>query len=181
MSGEGAAAILGIILLVYVIVMIVAIVLGVLNLIALWKLYEKAGEPGWSAIVPVYNFIQMIKIGTGEYKVLWAYLILWGAYMVLGIISGVLGGITEAMTDSSIMLSLISLVMSLIIMVTGIGMAVIGGYMSYMFSKSYGKNTTFCVLSIFFFPITNIIMGFDKTITYVGPKGVPKNGYPNYY
>lgn len=173
-------AILGVILLVYAIVMIVAIVLGVINIIALWKLFEKAGEPGWSAIVPVYNFVQMIKIATGEYKVLWAYLILWGAYMVLGFISGVIGGITEAMTDSSLMLSLISLVMSLIIMFMGIGMAVIAGYMSYMFSKSYGKSTTFCVLSIFFFPITNMIMGFDKTITYVGPKGVPKNSYSYY-
>lgn len=173
-------AILGVILLVYAIVMIVAIVLGVINIIALWKLFEKAGEPGWSAIVPVYNFVQMIKIATGEYKVLWAYLILWGAYMVLGFISGVIGGITEAMTDSSLLLSLISLVMSLIIMFMGIGMAVIAGYMSYMFSKSYGKSTTFCVLSIFFFPITNMIMGFDKTITYVGPKGVPKNSYSYY-
>lgn len=180
MSDE-AVAILGVILLVYAIVMIVAIVLGVMNIIALWKLYEKAGEPGWSAVVPVYNFVQMIKIATGEYKVLWAYLIMWGGYMVVSFISGVLGGIMEAMTDSSVLLSLFSLAMALIIMFMGIGMAVIAGYMSYMFSKSYGKSTTFCVLSIFFFPITNMIMGFDKTITYVGPKGVPQNSYPNYY
>lgn len=180
MSGEGAVAILGVILLVYAIVMIVSIILGVMNIIALWKLYEKAGEPGWSAIVPVYNFVQMIKIATGEYKVLWAYLITCGVYFVLGFISGVLGGIMEAMTDSSVMLALISLVMSLIIFLTGIVMAVIGGYICYMFPKSYGKSTTFCILSIFFFPITNMIMGFDKTITYVGPKGVPKNSYSYY-
>jgi len=29
---------------------------------AQWKLYVKAGEPGWAALVPVYNMIVMMKI-----------------------------------------------------------------------------------------------------------------------
>ncbi len=29
---------------------------------SLWKLYTKAGEPGWAAIVPIYNFITLLKI-----------------------------------------------------------------------------------------------------------------------
>jgi hypothetical protein len=38
-----------------------------LGLIALvvagwWKLFVKAGEPGWAAIVPIYNLIVLIKI-----------------------------------------------------------------------------------------------------------------------
>lgn len=27
-----------------------------------WKAYEKADQPGWAAIVPIYNFIVMCKI-----------------------------------------------------------------------------------------------------------------------
>src|ERR1700761_4491986 len=27
-----------------------------------WKIYEKAGQPGWAAIVPIYNIIVMLKI-----------------------------------------------------------------------------------------------------------------------
>jgi hypothetical protein len=27
-----------------------------------WKLYEKAGKPGWAAIIPVYNLYILIKI-----------------------------------------------------------------------------------------------------------------------
>jgi hypothetical protein len=27
-----------------------------------WKIFEKAGKPGWAAIVPVYNFIVMLEI-----------------------------------------------------------------------------------------------------------------------
>lgn len=28
----------------------------------LWKMFEKAGEPGWAAIVPVYNAVVLLKI-----------------------------------------------------------------------------------------------------------------------
>jgi hypothetical protein len=30
---------------------------------AMWKLFEKAGQPGWAAIVPIYNTYIMLKIG----------------------------------------------------------------------------------------------------------------------
>lgn len=40
-------------------------------IIAQWKLFEKAGEPGWAAIVPIYNMIVMMKIaGRPEWWVL---------------------------------------------------------------------------------------------------------------
>ena len=29
---------------------------------SLWKVFTKAGEPGWAAIIPIYNFIVMLKI-----------------------------------------------------------------------------------------------------------------------
>jgi hypothetical protein len=28
----------------------------------LWKVFTKAGEPGWAAIVPIYNMIVFLKI-----------------------------------------------------------------------------------------------------------------------
>jgi hypothetical protein len=30
---------------------------------AYWKVYEKAGQPGWAAIIPIYNIYIMTKIG----------------------------------------------------------------------------------------------------------------------
>lgn len=27
-----------------------------------WKLFEKAGQPGWAAIIPIYNIIVLLKI-----------------------------------------------------------------------------------------------------------------------
>jgi hypothetical protein len=30
---------------------------------AMWKVFEKAGQPGWAAIIPIYNLYIMTKIG----------------------------------------------------------------------------------------------------------------------
>ena len=37
--------------------------LGLLQLIGLWKVFVKAGQPGWAAIIPIYNLYVMTKIG----------------------------------------------------------------------------------------------------------------------
>jgi hypothetical protein len=34
----------------------------VLMIVAGWKIFEKAGQPGWAAIIPIYNIIVMLKI-----------------------------------------------------------------------------------------------------------------------
>lgn len=40
--------------------------IGVLTLIAWWKLFVKAGKPGWAAIVPFYNTYCMYDITFGN-------------------------------------------------------------------------------------------------------------------
>lgn len=34
----------------------------ILPYIGLWKLFEKAGQPGWKGVVPIYNAFEMIKL-----------------------------------------------------------------------------------------------------------------------
>ena len=36
--------------------------LVIISLVAQWRLYEKAGQPGIAAIVPIWNFIVFLKI-----------------------------------------------------------------------------------------------------------------------
>jgi len=38
------------------------IIIWVVMVIAHWKIYEKAGKPGWAAIVPIYNLIVLLEI-----------------------------------------------------------------------------------------------------------------------
>lgn len=42
----------------YLIILAIAIV----QIVALWKVFKKAGKPGWAAIVPFYNTIVMLDI-----------------------------------------------------------------------------------------------------------------------
>src|SRR5207247_3757401 len=41
---------------------VVWVALAILMIAALWKIFVKAGEPGWAAIVPIYNLIVILKI-----------------------------------------------------------------------------------------------------------------------
>jgi hypothetical protein len=44
------------------IVMVVYIALAILALAGMWKTFDKAGKPGWAAIIPIYNIIVMLEI-----------------------------------------------------------------------------------------------------------------------
>jgi Family of unknown function (DUF5684) len=36
--------------------------IGLLTLVSLWRVFTKAGQPGWAAIIPFYNFYVLCKI-----------------------------------------------------------------------------------------------------------------------
>ena len=42
--------------------MIVALALAVVLIIGLWKVYVKAGQPGWAVLIPFYNVYILLKI-----------------------------------------------------------------------------------------------------------------------
>jgi hypothetical protein len=41
---------------------IIGLVIGVVVLIGMWKVFAKAGQPGWACIVPFYNIYVLCKI-----------------------------------------------------------------------------------------------------------------------
>ena len=41
---------------------IITIVIAVLSIIAMWKIFTKAGKPGWASIIPVYNMVVLYQI-----------------------------------------------------------------------------------------------------------------------
>ncbi|MDO3626861.1 DUF5684 domain-containing protein [Mucilaginibacter sp. BT774] len=58
-NSAGAAA--GIIAIISAL-LIPIIIVSVIMIIAHWKIYEKAGKPGWAAIIPIYNIIVLLEI-----------------------------------------------------------------------------------------------------------------------
>lgn len=157
--------------IIFGIIMLVAVIFGIITIVAKWKLYEKAGEPGWSAIVPIYNVLQLVKIATGEYHLGIVWIILMGVNTICSSIQGITNFIAETSDGAGGMIALIGLPFSLISLAVCIGAAVLGGYLNYMFTKSYGQSDTMCVLSIFFAPIVFMIMAFGNDTQYIGPQG----------
>lgn len=41
---------------------IVLLFLLVLLIVSIWKIYEKAGQPGWACIVPIYSNLVLLQI-----------------------------------------------------------------------------------------------------------------------
>jgi hypothetical protein len=37
-------------------------IIGLIMVASLWKLYSKAGKPGWAAIIPIYNYVILLEI-----------------------------------------------------------------------------------------------------------------------
>jgi hypothetical protein len=42
--------------------LVIALVVSVVMIVSLWKLFEKAGKPGWACLIPIYSTIVMIEI-----------------------------------------------------------------------------------------------------------------------
>ncbi len=69
----------------WVIAALVAVQLAMMLLMiaAWWRIFEKAGEPGWAAIVPIYNALVMLKIAG---KPMW-----WILLMLIPLVGIVVG------------------------------------------------------------------------------------------
>jgi hypothetical protein len=148
---------------IYLWVAILSLIIGITTLIAWFKLFEKAGERGWKAIVPFYSFFVYCRIATGNCKLAGIYLILCFVYCVLTAIAS----ISESLL---LMLPLLAIYAAFI---------VIYSYINYQFGKAYGRGTAWCILMIFLANILTIVMAFDSNCKYVGPKGEPAT--PSYY
>jgi hypothetical protein len=68
-------------------VMFFALAIWVVSVIALWKMFEKAGIPGWKAIIPIYNYWLLFEMAG---KPGWWALVSLGAIIpVLGFIAAI--------------------------------------------------------------------------------------------
>ena len=69
-----------------VLVMIIQLVIFLVMLIAMWKVFTKAGKPGWAVLIPFYNAYVFLKIAgkPGWWLIL---LLIPGLNIIFGIIA----------------------------------------------------------------------------------------------
>ena len=61
------------------------IIILIPTVIGLWKVFEKAGKPGWAAIIPIYNVIVWLEIvGRPTWWIIWYFVPI--ANLIVGII-----------------------------------------------------------------------------------------------
>lgn len=42
--------------------LVFVLAIAVVMLISMWKIYSKAGQPGWAVLVPIYNLVVLLNI-----------------------------------------------------------------------------------------------------------------------
>lgn len=45
-----------------VVVVVVYVAIAVFYLASFWRIFTKAGQPGWAGLIPIYNYIVLMKI-----------------------------------------------------------------------------------------------------------------------
>ncbi len=127
----------------------------VLQVIAYWRIFTKAGQPGWKSIIPFYNTFIQYRI-TWDTRFFWVWLI-----CVLGTAFCPAGG-----TIVTIMQTIFSL-----------GAFILSAISVYMLSVAYGHGVPFALGLFFLQPIFMLILGFGSSV-YIGPQS--NGGYNRY-
>ncbi len=61
------------------------------TVVGLWKIFEKAGEKGWKALIPIYNYYIWLKILKRPWWWIFIFLIPGVGYIMLMVVSGITG------------------------------------------------------------------------------------------
>lgn len=112
-----------------------------LQAIGLWKIFKKAGQPGWKAIIPVYNTYIL-------YKICWQTKIFW-----IAVVIAVIGALTATYTSGILFylgwtLELISVIIRAVLF--------------YNLSLSFGHGFLYFLGLYFLSPIFLPILGFSR-------------------
>lgn len=122
---------------------IISLVWFVITVVGYWKLFEKAGEPGWKSIIPIYNEYCIYKIGWNG-GIYWLNLLL----TVLSTIFLYQMGVEQVITW--LLLSLLISVLSLILRIV----------FCVKLAQAYNKGGAFAIGLILFYPIFMLILAF---------------------
>jgi hypothetical protein len=176
----------------YTIVMnLLSIALMVLLIVAWWKLFEKAGEHGWAAIIPFYNTYVLYKI-SGKTKLFWAYLPVYIITVIAAIVfyveMFVLLGVSlysinyygsHSSLGSTVAVSGVVFVISLLFFVVGtVALFVLKILQSIGLVKNFGLSGGYAAGIIFLPHIFYCMLAFSSKIRYVG--GSSGYGYAPY-
>ena len=127
---------------------IVALILWVLQVIALWRIFTKAGQSGWKALIPVYNIYIMFKLS-------WSTMWFWISLIAFFVASALLSFVT--VTACVVIGGLLMLFYAVLMLI-----------MLFKFVRSFNWGVGMFILTILFPIIMLFVLAFGKA-EYIGP------------
>ena len=125
----------------------------VLQVVAEWRIFTKAGRPGWHSLIPILNSWDIADMSWSRS---WAWI-----SICIPLVTSILSGFVNTEEPGVIgvcvtILAIVSAVLSIIV--------------DYKLSKSFGKGIGFFLGLVFLNPIFKLILGFGDA-RYEGPQG----------
>ena len=141
---------------------IAMLVFYVLTVIAGWKIFEKAGEKGWKALIPIYNLYIMYKI-VGMTGWFWATIIVAVIASVI-MTANSAPNVYVATTDEILAYNFFASPLVIIALVAEIVVTAVASILySWRLSKVFGHGVGYFIGLIFLPNIFWLILGFDKS------------------
>ena len=148
---------------VYATMGIFSVVIGIawyiLQVVAYWKIFVKAGKPGWHSIIPILNNFDEIDLS-------WNRKMAWFS-VCLSVVGSVAGIIVQTRMNNGLVVSNALMYLMYVIAVIAI---IFGIICTYKLAKAFGKGFGFFLGLIFLRPIFMLILGFGSA-QYQGRQG----------
>ncbi len=142
---EGALTILLAFLVAYIVLLLLYCVLYI---IGAWRVFTKAGEPGWKSLIPIYNSYI-------TYRISWNVTMFW---IMLALLAA--GAVLTAFENTTL-----NSIGSLCTLAAGVFNIID----CYRLSQAYGHGILFAIGLVLFNPVFLIILGFGSS-RYIGPQ-----------
>ena len=135
----------------------------ILVAIATWRIFKKAGEPGWKSLIPIYNLYIMYKI-VGMRTWFWLTLAISIIASIVWSLDGSLAVITYGTADELAAFDwanhIPSVVALFVTFVVGIWVSVLFNWRT---SKAFGHGVGYFIGLLFLQPIFWLIIGFGSS------------------
>lgn len=145
-----------------IMISLLALAAGIVTIIGRWKVFEKAGKPGWASIVPFYN--TYITYELGDFPPLLVLLSVGVSLISFG--TGFVNGISEYYDG----LMILSLVLNGILSIASLALTIIEVIVHINIAQKFNKSALYG-LGLAFLPfIFYMMLGLDKNAVYTETK-----------
>lgn len=144
---------------------LIVLALCIVMIVALWKIYKKAGEHGWACLVPFYNSYVFYRMTWGN-----GWMFLLPTVLIFGYVFGLVFLMLSGFAGEAVL----TIIMTILAIGCGIASIVINIVTLHKLSKSFGHGVGFTLGLLFLSVIFYIILGFGSS-QYVGPSSKHDN------